>query len=238
MSWSRSAGAAAVSADVTGAVAVQAGDLIIAIGGAETAADNTTVTDNAAGGSNAYTQIGTKLSSAFMANWFWAIAKATETLTITISGGDGVSTDLALVAIFRNSIGPLTGTPLRGSAQQSHAGSLLTDGVTSTALAGTVAGDLIVSLCVVLQTVPGTGIFTAGTNFTEDAAAQNDQGSGVCGAIEYELNGAGGSIAGTWTWGQSHTYGCAVAAFKTPAAAGAVMAFQSGFLSPVTPGYL
>jgi hypothetical protein len=98
--------------------------------------------------------------------------------------------------------------------------------VTSTGLAGTVAGDLIVCYCADIQDVPTVGIFTQGTGFTKDALAQNDQGSGVCGAIEYELNGAGGTISGTWTWSASKTYACAVAAFIPPSGGGDTLQAQ------------
>ncbi len=114
--------------------------------GDESTANSITISDNAAGGTNTYTAIAVKLSSTFEAIWFWAIAKATETITLSLNGGNGISTDTLLTAVFRNSLGALSGNPLRGSAQQSAAGTTAAAGVTSTGLAGTVAGDLIVSL--------------------------------------------------------------------------------------------
>jgi hypothetical protein len=143
------------------------------------------ISDNAGGGSNVYTAIAAKLTSTWESIWFWAIAKATETITLSLNGGNGISTDTLLTAVFRNDLGALSGNPLRGSAQQTHAGSTATDGTTSTGLAGTVAGDLIVSYYANIQRVTTVGVVTHGTGFTEDALAQNDQGSGVTATLEY-----------------------------------------------------
>jgi hypothetical protein len=56
--------------------------------------------------------------------------------------------------------------------------------------------------------------------------AQDDLGSGVVSAIEYNLNGAGGTISGTWTLSITDTYACAVAAFIPPAGGGDTLQAQ------------
>jgi hypothetical protein len=59
----------------------------------------------------------------------------------------------------------------------------------------------------------------------------DDAGSGVVSAIEYNLNGAGGTISGTWTLSITDTYACAVAAFIPPGPAGNPF-FTSDFPNP------
>src|SRR6266446_2602662 len=136
MSWSRIDGdSSGGGTDTSKAIAVQLGDLIVVVAADESAANTMSITDNAAGGSNTYTAIAAKLSSTFEAIWFWAIAKATETITLSLNGGNGISTDTLLTAVFRNSLGALSRNPLRGNAQQSAAGSTATDATTSTGLA-------------------------------------------------------------------------------------------------------
>lgn len=70
---------------------VTAGDLILVYLSWDTTDDIQSIGDNAAGGSNSYTQIGSILTASFngdashrTAMW-WAKAKATETLTITVT---------------------------------------------------------------------------------------------------------------------------------------------------------
>lgn len=91
-----------VTIPISTGTAVTVGNLILVAVSWNTTDDVVSIADNAAGGSNSYSQIGSILTASFngdasyrSAMW-WAKAKATETLTITVTlaVGGGVSWEI------------------------------------------------------------------------------------------------------------------------------------------------
>lgn len=123
MSWSVISSATAYPAAAITGVVVQLGDLICLDQSYAAVDANPTVSDNAAGGTNSYSQVG-EVGSAFGTSAFGhsnrAVAKASETLTITSSLNPS---DSGLHATVARPTAGLSATPEDGAAATAAEGS-------------------------------------------------------------------------------------------------------------------
>jgi hypothetical protein len=192
-------------------------------------ADTPTISDTQGNVWTKFSNAEVHAASGWTLTAFWAIAK--NSLATTITFANYFPTESFMYGEYS---GNAAATPNDGSKGQSTTDTGATDGITTTNLTTAVNGDLIVGIEVYLAAADAA----AGTGFTARAASSLTGAVFVNTAWEDKVQPANGAVAATWTnAGGSSIYLALAGAFKA-AAGGPAMVFQSGFMSPVTPGYL
>jgi hypothetical protein len=208
--------------DITSLIrAVTAGNLLLCfVVDGNSGSSTPTVADNAAGGSNIWTRIDiyNDPTDATTVVWFWAIAKATETLTLTISGTSS-STIFQTNALgeWHNNTGTIPAAPLDGHVVKTRtAGSVATDGDVTGNLTSAVDGDLIVGWIVDLA-ADAAQSFAAGTGFVGRPPITVPSTASFEGfQVEDETQVTHGAVQATWTATAADLYSAMAAAFKPP----------------------
>lgn len=197
-----------VSASLPGAVTV--GNLIVAVVGFSGSGTTQTITDNASGGTNTWTQAGSYAICPFNGERsaiFYAYAKASESLTITAtnSGADKFSTiGIAEFSGVDSGVSPLTST--NGSAALTAISS------------GTVTPSGNGYLFVGGFTFDGGGItITRGSGYS--MIYEEPSGSNEPLGAEYQVQSTAAALDANWTISAAREF-CAIVAAFAPTAAG------------------
>lgn len=199
-------------ASAVGSVVVVAGDLII-VGmshhstlGVETP----TISDNAGGGSNTYSARipGTLIALSAFAHAWYAIAKASETLTITVAGvGDDDGVSAHVVSGNNQTLGSVQdGSAITGTTAAS------TDH-TSSDITTTNADDYLFIFW--YQEVASDTLTENGTSFTK----RSEEGTHYNGSFDRVVSSTG-NYHDTVTSGTANEFGYILLAFKAAAAGG------------------
>jgi hypothetical protein len=198
------------AAALTGVVVV-VGDLICVWGSTETSTATLTVSDNAAGGTNAYSTAVTQTSSGgstAIGKLFYAVAKASETLTITL-GGTG--TDLGISVHVVDMGGSISvGTVLDQASGQQTAGTNTQDTPNITT---TVADEYLMSAFFEEQ---------AGSTQTENAQSftKRTEENGHVHTTLDRIVSATGTYHDSVTSTSAVIFGAVIASFKMPSGGG------------------
>ena len=203
--------AKATTAKVSPGVAVQAGDLILVIHTNDQAVA-TACTDNAAGGSNTYNRVG---NGSFISNAttsitaFYAIAKATETITATITttGTSYFTTSVILISGAKQDVN----TVLDQFAYQTAEGAGSTSH-TSASITTTNPDDLII--CWWAEDTTSSGVTENGTGFTELPGSIDSYSNGTCTTCMYKVVSSTGTYYDQMTSSASTFFTSLIMAFK------------------------
>ena len=160
------------STPVVSSVVVTAGDLIV-VGFTDYTLNDTSITcaDNASGGSNTYTPVGGILTNPtaatpFNSAAFYAVAKASETLTITCTPDLSYSPGAYVLVMYNTSATPYETlvSKIETSTATSH---------TSTSVTTANANDLVVNIYQQYDSA-GIGFSENGTGFTPVVSADGN----------------------------------------------------------------
>lgn len=199
-------------------VVVTVGDLIVVGYSYQNTNQNPTVSDNAAGGTNTYTkpsgaEIGNSGgSTTCFGHQFWAIAKASETLTITATA----ETDNGIhVSIYTSTNGfpasPVDGTA--GTSSDAAAGTSHTSGNTTPA-----SGDSVVVVCNWFEETANAVLTENGTGFTKES----NQDTHVSDLFDKIITSATGSAVNNAVTSDANTFfNSVIVAYKENAGAAA-----------------
>jgi hypothetical protein len=195
-------------------VSVNAGDLIVVTHTHDDNVDTTACADNSAGGSNTYNAVGTGTFYASGAGTthlksFYAIAKASETLTISATTTSTSYPSVSVVVIqgckadLATVLDQYAYDAQEGAASTAH---------TSASITTTNADDII--LCIWAGDTASSGITENGTGFTEMAGAIDSYTNGACTTALYKIVTATGTYSDTVTSSVSTFFGNVIMAFK------------------------
>jgi hypothetical protein len=196
MAWAFVSGAATQTATVT--KNVTAGDLIVVFHtfGDATSAPTISDTDTNAWTQGAAQPVRDGTNGQSSVSW-WAIAKTTLSITITIAASAGIFMGTAIAEYSGNAAAAVGD----GSNSALIAASTAANGQATGSVTTTQNGDLIVSFITDSGAVATVAQFTAGTGFTKRPTASFDPGSGagITYAVEDSVQAALGAINPTWT---------------------------------------